>query len=433
MAQMPVSGEPGHEMYSWAHDLFPINRSLTGDGVRQTLAYLAQRLPGLTRHEIPTGQQAFDWTIPREWRIRDAFIADLDGKRLVDFRESNLHVVGYSEPVDRVMSRAELEPHLHSLPDQPDAIPYVTSYYSRNWGFCLRQTERDKLGEGPFHVRIDSELFDGSLTYADLVIPGDTADEVLLTTYVCHPSMANNELSGPVVLTSLGRWLQSLPNRRYTYRLVFSPETIGALAYLSQHLEHLRRQVVAGWVLTCVGDDRSWSFLPSRRGDTLVDRVSRAVLTEEVGAFNEYPWSTRGSDERQYCAPGVDLPFASIMRTKYAEYPEYHTSLDDLSLISPEGLSASLRTHQRCLEVLEANHKWKVTTIGEPQLGKRGLYPTLSKTGSATGVRTMMDVLSYADGAVDLVDLASRVGAPIGEVEGIVSRLAAASLLEAVE
>lgn len=420
-------------MYCWAQDLFPINRSLTGDGVRQTLAYLAQRLPGLTRHEIPTGQQAFDWTIPREWRIRDGFIADLDGKRLLDFRESNLHVVGYSEPVDRVMSRAELEPHLHSLPDQPDAIPYVTSYYSRNWGFCLRQTERDKLGEGPFRVRIDSELFDGSLTYADLVIPGETANEVLLTTYVCHPSMANNELSGPVVLTALGRWLQSLPSRRYTYRLVFSPETIGALAYLSQHLEHLRRQVVAGWVLTCVGDDRSWSFLPSRRGDTLVDRVSRAVLAEEVGAFNEYPWSTRGSDERQYCAPGVDLPFASIMRTKYGEYPEYHTSLDDLSLISPEGLSASLRTYQRCLEVLESNRKWKVTTIGEPQLGKRGLYPTLSKTGSATGVRTMMDVLSYADGTVDLVDLASRVGAPIGEVEGIVSRLAAADLLEAVE
>jgi len=433
MAQMPVSGEPGDDMYSWARDLFPINRSLTGDGVRQTLAYLAERLPGLTRHEIPTGQQAFDWTIPREWRIRDAFIADADGKRLVDFRESNLHVVGYSEPVDRVMSRAELEPHLHSLPDQPDAIPYVTLYYSRNWGFCLRQTERDELGEGPFRVRIDSELFDGSLTYADLVIPGDTTDEVLLTTYVCHPSMANNELSGPVVLTALGRWLQSLPNRRYTYRLVFSPETIGALAYLSQHLEHLRRQVVAGWVLTCVGDDRSWSFLPSRRGDTLVDRVSRAVLAEEVGAFTEYPWSTRGSDERQYCAPGVDLPFASIMRTKYGEYPEYHTSLDDLSLISPEGLSASLRTYKRCLEVLEANRKWKVTTIGEPQLGKRGLYPTLSKTGSATGVRTMMDVLSYADGTVDLVDLASRVGAPIGEVEGIVSRLADAGLLEAVE
>ena len=353
-------------MHSWMHDLFPICRSITGDGNRETLAYLKDRFPELVLHEIPTGARVFDWEIPPEWRIREAYIEDSEGHRLIDFSNCNLHVVGYSDPVDRTMSREELEGHLHSLPDQPSAIPYVTSYYRRQWGFCVTQQQRESLGQGPFRVRIDSELFDGSLTYADAVLPGSTSEEVLFSTYICHPSMANNELSGPVVTLALARWLAQVPDRRYTYRFVFVPETIGAIAYISEHLHHLQEHVRAGWVVTCVGDERCYSYLPSRRGDGLSDRVSLQVLRERVGDFRQYSFLDRGSDERQYCSPGVDLPVCSVMRSKYEEYPEYHTSLDDLDVVTPEGLAGSAALLQDCIRVLEANRRYVACLPGCP-------------------------------------------------------------------
>jgi aminopeptidase-like protein len=406
----------GRDMFRWATELWPVCRSITGEGLRTTLRYIQRELPGLELVEVPSGTKVFDWVVPDEWAIREAFIDDVStGLRVVDFKENNLHVVGYSQPIDAILNREALEPHLYSLPDQPTAIPYVTSYYTPRWGFCLSQEQRDGLGPGPFHVRIDSDLSPGSLTYGELLIPGASHDEVLLSTYVCHPSMANNELSGPVVTTALAKWIQS-EERRFTYRVVFAPETIGSITYLSRHLEHLRSKVRAGWVITCVGDERAYSFLPSRLGNTLADRVSRLVLSEEIDFHHEYSFLDRGSDERQWCSPGADLPVSSIMRSKYGTYPEYHTSLDDLSLISERGLQESFEILARCIEVVEANRRWACVFPGEPQLGRRGLYPTTSYKGSADGVKTMMDVLAYCDGRHDLIDLTDRTGASSAEV-----------------
>lgn len=423
----------GAQMHGWAGDLFPICRSLTGDGVRQTLAYFADIVPELQIHEVASGTTAFDWEVPDEWNIRDAFIADENGIRIVDFQACNLHVVGYSEPVDAILTLKELEPHLHSRPDFPDAIPYVTSYYARRWGFCLSETLRKSLRtDQKYHVRIDSTLAPGSLTYADWVLPGDTDEEILISSYICHPSMANNELSGPIVAVALSDRIKQLPNRRFTYRFVLVPETIGAIIYLSRNLEHLKERTVAGFVLTCIGDERHYSYLSSRSGNTLADRAAIHTLRHIAPDFCSYDYTERGSDERQYCSPGIDLPVCSLMRTKYGEYEEYHSSKDDLDVITPRGLAGGLEVIESCIRALEGNQIYRTTVLCEPQLGKRGLYPTISDHTTQDKVKTMMNFLGFADGTHDLMGIADRIDVPAWELIPIAQRMAEAGLVEIV-
>ena len=416
-------------MHEWAHDLFPICRSLTGEGVRFTLNYIKKLLPALQISSVPSGTQAFDWKVPDEWTIRDAYVLNESGERIIDFKAHNLHVVGYSEPVDQDLDLDELNKHLYSLPDQPDAIPYITSYYARRWGFCLTHEQRVKLQPGRYRAVIDSDLKPGVLNYAELILPGQSEQEVMLSTYVCHPSMANNELSGPVVTLALGRWLQSLENRRYTYRIVFIPETIGSIVYLSRNIDHLKQRVKAGFNITCIGDERCYSYLPSRAGNTLSDRAALHVLQHIDPQFKRYSWLDRGSDERQYCAPGIDLPIATIMRSAYFQYPEYHTSLDDLSLVTPEGLEGGFNALKQAILAVEHNVRPKNTLLGEPQLGKRGLYPTLSNQESYAQVKVMMDLISYCDGQHDLLEIAKLLGEPMEKLLDILKPLVANGLI----
>lgn len=374
----------GNEIYGLAEKLWPINRSLTGEGVRQTLRIIQKEIPELKLFEVPSGTQVFDWVVPKEWNVNDAYIVTPSGKKICDFKKNNLHLVGYSTPVSLKLSLAELQEHLYSLPNQPNAIPYITSYYKERWGFCISHEERLGLEEGEYEIYIDTQLFDGSLTYGEILLKGESSKEVFISTYVCHPSMANNELSGPCVTTFLAKKLKELGRTKYSYRLIFIPETIGSITYLSKNIEHLKKSVVAGFNVSCVGDNRDYSYLPSRSGNTLSDQIAKHVLKYTCSTYKSYSWSDRGSDERQYCAPGVDLPIASIMRTKYGMYDEYHTSLDDLiNVVTAEGLDGGFNAIWNAIEALERNVYPKVKVICEPQLGKRGLYPTLSTKGVA--------------------------------------------------
>jgi aminopeptidase-like protein len=416
-------------IYAWACDIFPFPRSLTGPGVIATLDYLRGIIPDLAVVTVPSGTRAFDWTVPDEWTIRGAYLEHESGRRYVDFADHNLHVLGYSEPVDQWLTFDELQPHLYSLPQMPDAIPYVTSYYSRKWGFALRDDVRGTMPPGRYHAVIDSTLAPGSLRYGEYVLKGRESREILFSTYICHPSMGNNECSGIAVTAALAATLASRADRRYTYRFLFLPETIGSIVYLSRHLEHLQAQVDAGFVVTCVGDARTVSFLPSRKGTTLADRVARAVLDARAPGYHAYSFLDRGSDERQFCSPLVDLPVVSVMRSKYGAYPEYHTSRDDLSVISPEGLGGSYDLLLRCIDVLEANRTYRAVWPCEPQLGKRGLYPAVSTLGTRQLVGKMLDVLAYADGRTDCIDIARVIGAQVHEVIAIAARLAEEDLL----
>ncbi len=424
----------GNDMHQLATELWPINRSITGDGVRKTLKIIKQYLPNLKTYEVPTGTQVFDWSIPKEWRVRKAWIKKPSGEKICNFSKNNLHLVGYSIPVHKKMSLSQLNEHLYSLPDQPTAIPYITSYYKERWGFCLTENERKTLVEGDYEVFIDSELFDGSLTYGELIIPGSIEKEIFLSTYICHPSMANNELSGPCVTTYIAKWIEGLNKRRFTYRIVFIPKTIGSITYLSKNIDVMKKNIVGGFNVCCIGDDRAYSFLPSRNGKTVSDIVGKHVLKWIDKNFVEYKWTDRGSDERQYCAPHIDLPIATIMRTKYGRYEEYHTSLDDLiNVVTPQGLEGGYNALLRAVETLEKNLTPVVKVCGEPQLGKRGLYPNLSTKKSDSEVRLMMDLITWSDGTNTLIDIAEICKVPIWDLYPILDKLVRNDLIELKE
>ena len=421
----------GEGMHNFGKELWPICRSITGDGVRQTLGKIKNILPNLKIYEVPTGTKCFDWIVPNEWNIKEAFIVGPDDRCIVDLKNNNLHVVGYSEPVDLVLTLEELQKHLHSLPDMPDAIPYVTSYYKRTWGFCITDRQRKSLCDGMYRVKIDATLQEGHLTYGEILIPGKSESEIFLSTYVCHPSMANNELSGPLVTTWLAKWLVQNDNY-YSYRIIFIPETIGSIVYLSRNLSTMKNKTIAGFVLSCVGDERAWSYLPSRYGNTLSDRVAKHVLSSCVPNFKEYTFLDRGSDERQYCSPCVDLPVCSVMRSKYVTYPEYHTSQDDLDFVTPTGLAGSLDMYKKMIQVLEKNGNPKTTVVCEPMMSRRGLRPTMSKVGAASETLRTMNVLAYADGCNDLIAISEFVEESVFDVIEIIDQLLDAGLVKLI-
>lgn len=425
--------QPGFEpMWDWMADLFPRHRSLTGPGVRDTLKYLGGLIPELTVHEIPSGTRVFDWTVPDEWTLRDAFIENQSGERLVDLKDHPMHVMGYSTPVDAVMTREELEPHLYSLPETPDAIPYIASYYVRRWGFCLSQRHLDRLGNGPFRVRIDSTLEPGSLTYGEVLLPGASEREIFLSTYVCHPGMANNELSGPTLTTALTRWLRQR-DRKLSYRIIFIPETIGAIAYLARHAEIMRQRTKAGFILTCCGDERGWSHMPSRLGNTVADRIASVVLARHApNGYEHASFLERGSDERQYCSPHIDLPVVSIMRSRYTAYPEYHTSKDDLSFVTQRGLEQSFAAMRDAIVLAEENEIYEAVVPCEPMLSPRGLHSSITTREPDASGMAYTNVLAYADGNHDVLAIAQRVGLDPFKVIGMIDRLKKAELLRVV-
>ena len=416
----------GEAMYAAVERLYPICRSITGDGVRATLDILAESLP-IERRGVQSGTQAFDWTVPDEWNVRDAYIADRQGRRVVDFRRHTLHLVSYSVPVRATMTLDELRPHLHTLADRPDWIPYRTTYYHRNWGFCLADEQLRSMDEGPYEVVIDSTLEPGELTYGELVLPGESAEEVVISAHVCHPSLANDNLSGIAVAMEVARSLRACSARRFTYRFLFAPGTIGSLTWLSRNADVLSR-IRHGLVLTGLGGPGPLVYKRSRRGERDVDRAAAHVVARRGGEIRSY--SPYGYDERQFNAIGFDLPFGRLSRTPHGEYPEYHTSADDLSFVKPSELAESYLAVLEILDVLENDEAYRnLSPYGEPQLGRRGLYPSTGGKPATDMVMAMLWVLAYSDGSTSLLDIASIAGSDFAGLRGAASALLAAGLL----
>lgn len=395
-------------LIDFCKDLYEIPRSLTGKGVVTTLEYIQQFIP-IDIKFVNSGSKAFDWTVPPEWNINDAYVIDLKtGKKVIDFKSHNLHIMGYSEPVNREVPFKELEKKLYFLKDKPNAIPYITSYYKKDWGFCLSYNDYLKLDKkSKFKVFIDSEFKeDGNLSYGELLIKGEVEEEIFFSTYICHPQMVNNELSGPSVLTGISEYLLN-KKKHYSYRIIFIPETIGSIVYLYENLEILKKNVIGGYNISCVGDERSWGLIPSRYGNNRSDKIGEYILKKKHPDYIKYTWLDRGSDERQYCSPGIDLPISSITRTKYGEYPEYHTSLDNFEVVTEKGLKESLETYLNVIDVFEKNRFYpKIKYFCEPQMGKRNLYPSNSHLNDYSATRHLMNFLSYCDGSNSILDIA---------------------------
>ena len=415
----------GHKIYNLAKKLFPINRSLTGNGVVSTLKELKKINSLIKILYFPSNKKVFDWKVPLEWNIKNAWVK-VDGRKIIDFKDHNLSLVGYSIPVNKKINFSELNKHLYSIPKQQNAIPYITSYYNKAWGFCLKHSERVKLDKKKiYHVFVDSELKKGKMHYGEILIPGKSKKEIFFSTYICHPSMANNELSGPTMLIFLSKWIKKLKNRHYSYRIIFIPETIGSIAYLSKNFRNMKKNVVAGYNVTCVGDEGNFSYLPSRNGNTFSDQVAVHVLNKYVKTYNKYLWLNRGSDERQYCSPGINLPVASIMKSKYEKYPEYHTSLDNLeNLVSAKGLNESFEIYKKIVLQIENSDFYQQTNYCEPFLTRHGLYPTINqKNQNNKKISLIMNFLSYCDGKNNFIEIVRKCKSTLKELNPIVKEL----------
>ena len=418
----------GRDMHDLMKDLFPMCRSITGDGFRETLATIEKRVP-IDVHEVPTGTPAFDWTVPKEWNVREAYVANGRGERVIDLRRSSLHLVSYSTPVRRAMSLSDLRAHLHTLPERPDWIPYRTSYYEPEWGFCLSERQLSALDEAEYHVVVDSSLEDGSLTYGEYFLEGDTDEEVLISCHACHPSMANDNLSGVALVTFLAeRIAEASP--RYSYRFLFVPGTIGSITWLSMN-EDVVPRIRHGLVAACVGDPGPLTYQRSQRGDADIDRAAAHVVGRRGGRVREF--SPYGYDERQYNSPGFNLPVGCLSRTPHGEFPEYHTSADGLDFVRPDALADSLEAYLEVFTALEENGTFaNLFPKGEPQLGRRGLYPSIGGKEADAEVLAMLWVLNQSDGNRTLLDIADRAGIDFRSIRRAASSLLAAGLLRAV-
>ncbi|WP_154855393.1 DUF4910 domain-containing protein [Cyclobacterium xiamenense] len=413
--------------------LWPITRSLTGDGNRESLKILSE-LIDLEITEVPSGTQCFDWNVPPEWNIREAWIKDSKGNKIVDFSENNLHILGYSEPFLGKLSFDELKSHLYTLPDQPDLIPYLTSYYKRRWGFCLTQNQFEKLDPNEiYEVFIDSSLDEnGSMTIGEAIIKGSSDEEILFSTYICHPSLASNELSGPLVSAFIYNKLKEQKGLKYTYRFIFVPETIGCIYSLLVKGEYWKKHLKAGFVITCIGDAGKFTYKRSRIGNSLPDRAVESILKQTKTDFNIVDFFPSGSDERQYCSPGFNLPVGSLMRTMYGTYPEYHTSADNKDYVSFEAMEQSVQKYLDVIELIERNEKFiNKMPYCEPQLGKRGLYPTLgSQKGTEDSIRAMMWILNLSDGTNDLITISEKSKIAVKDLYAVVDRLIENGILD---
>jgi aminopeptidase-like protein len=415
------------ELMGLATRLYPICRSITGAGLRQTLRILGQSIP-LQLVETPSGTAVFDWEVPLEWNIESARLRAPDGSTVVDFADHNLHLVNYSEPVSVTLPFEELKTRLHTSPRNPDWIPYKTSYYRRNWGFCLRERDLQRLAPGDYRVEIASSLEPGSLTYGELLLPGASAREVLVFTHACHPSLANDNVSGLVIATALAQWLGDRP-RRFSWRFVFAPGTIGSLCWLRNNEQNLGR-VEHGLVLGLLGDPAPWTYKRSRRGDAAIDAIVPHVLHELDPHSRSVDFEPYGYDERQLCSPGFNLPVGRLTRSVNDGYPEYHSSADNLSLISSAAIAGSLNACKAIAEVIEGNRRYiNLHPKGEPRLGKRGLYGAMGGNSPASTEMAMLWVLNQSDGERSLLDIAKRSGLDFGMIRTVAQSLEAAGLL----
>jgi aminopeptidase-like protein len=422
------------EIEAYFDRLWPLLRSITGDGVRQTHEILRELVP-LVTHEYPSGSRVLQWKIPQEWKVRDAYVRTPAGQLILNVWDNNLHLVGYSIPARAKLSREDLDKHLFSIPAMPEAIPYVTSYYKPKWGFCLPHAQREALPPGEYDVVVDTELFDGSLTLSDLVIEGSSSDEILFHTYTCHPSLANNELSGPLVTAFLARRIAAMAGLRYTYRFVFAPETIGAIAYLDTHGEDLKKTLKAGYVISCVGDSGASHYKASKRNSSAADRVAEHVLERRFGQrFERHSFSPSGSDERQYCSIGFDLPVGVICRTMFGRYPEYHTSRDNKSLMDFDAMVETVDLLVKICDCHERNRVYVNTQPnGEPQLSKYFDYRTRDMRFADEYTMAAKWCVHYCDGRNDLLEIASLSGIGFQVLADVAERLATAGLFRVIQ